>query len=170
MKTIIEVAILLILIGCNNNKPAVGVKSDSTHNDLTLIPTFETLLPSEEFDSIIFAFIQENPCDDCIYELYIDKLHPTKTLITLKQRVYNIGYLKKTNSLFTVKFHQKAFFVYSGLEDIFIGDKKLMVYKDKSASENVFTEWCIILDLGKWSINKNCMDIPFFPSEPIKFR
>ncbi|HEY4060514.1 MAG TPA: hypothetical protein VGM30_01365 [Puia sp.] len=145
-------------------------KIDSSRHDFILSPTYTTLLPNDKFDSIVFYFIKENPCDDCIYELYADKIYPTKTIITLKKRVYNVEYLKKKNPLFTVNFYQKSFFVYSGVEDIFSGDKKIMNYRADNIKENVFSQWGIILDSGKYTVTKNFEDIPFFPSTPVRFR
>jgi len=128
-----------------------------------LIPTYNALLPNKKFDSIVLAFVKENPCDSCIDEMYIDKVYPRETLITLKQRVYNIEYLKKQNPLFIIKYGQKQFFVYSGLEDIFIGDKKSMPYNYKDANNKNFVKWGITIDSNKYIVNKKYEGQPFFP-------
>ena len=168
MKIIIGIAVVVSIISCNT-KTKVSY-SDFNINDSILEPTYTALLPDKDLDSIVFSFIRENPCDSCIYEMYVDKVYPTKILITLKERFYNIEYLKRQNPLFAINFNQKKFFVYSGLEDIFSGNKKAMIYKDKNSSGNQFVEWSIVIDSGKYNVNKMSEEIPFFPSEPVKFR
>jgi hypothetical protein len=45
-----------------------------------------------------------------------------------------------------------------------------MNYKDQNDNENAFTQWGIVLDSGKYTIDKKSGNIPFFPSTPIKLR
>jgi len=163
LKTIYTIFCLFVLCSCNNTKIEPITLKDSMQSNRILIPTYNALLPNKKFDSIVLAFVKENPCDSCIDEMYIDKVYPRETLITLKQRVYNIEYLKKQNPLFIIKYGQKQFFVYSGLEDIFIGDKKSMPYNYKDANNKNFVKWGITIDSNKYIVNKKYEGQPFFP-------
>jgi hypothetical protein len=169
LKIIIVAAFILTIFSCGNNKKDVNAEHPPERNGFAFIPTYQSILPCEGLDSIVLLFIQERPCADCIFELYIDKVYPTRTLITLKKRLYDNDYLKRSTSLFMINIHQKDFFVYSGLEDIFLGDKKL-IRKRKEGVHNVYSNWGAILDSGKWTVNRNSDEFPFYPSEPIKFR
>ena len=162
---------LLFFYGCNNAKTNTININDSSQNNRALIPTYKTLLPNEKFDSIVFAFIKAKPCDSCLYEMYVDERYPDDILVTLKKRVYNAEYIKKhSNSLFTINYGDKQFFVYSGLESVFIGDKKSIIY-DKDANNGVFVKWEIFIDSNNYKVDTAFEGFPFFPlPQPIKFR
>lgn len=163
MKTISIILCLFFLYSCKNTKAKPITVKDSLLSDHIFKPTYNALLPNKKFDSIVVLFIKENPCDSCINEIYIDKVYPDKTLVTLKERVYNTEYLKKQNPLFIVNYCKKQFFVYSGLEDIFIGDKKLMPYNYNDANNKIFVKWGIVIDSNNYIVNRKYEGQPFFP-------
>lgn len=145
------------------------VSSDSVDTSIQLSKTFQTLSTANQIDTIIKTFLQENNCDSCIHEIYIDKITPFKTIVTLRARIYSLEYLKNKDPLFTIKFYGTPFYLYSGIEDILVGDKKLMTYTGKE-KEGKFGDWNIILDSGKVEVKKIDVGIPFYQSSPPKIR
>jgi len=85
-------------------------------------------------------------------------------IITLKSRAYSTEYLSKTNSLFTSTIKGVRFNVYSGLEDVFVGDKTNFDYSVKDSSNIVFKVWSIFVKPETIRVEKDT-GYPFFPGE-----
>ena len=100
--------------------------------------------------------------------MYIDERYSDEISVILKERVYNIEYLKENNPLFSINYGQKQFFVYSGLENVFIGDKKGMNYS-KDANNKVFVKWEIMIDSNNYKVDTSYRGLPFFP-EPMPLK
>lgn len=166
MKLIFIISTILLLYSCSNNQVETKINADSIYNETQLKPTFKSFLPNQKIDSLIMAFIEETPCDSCIHEMYIDKINPVKTIITLRARVYSLEYLQEKKPLFTVKYDNLLFYLYSGMEDVLIGDQQLMNYAGKEKEGVTYNDWDIIIDSGNYKVKKVDVGIPFFPATP----
>ena len=100
--------------------------------------------------------------------MYINKVLPWKTLITLRIIMYDTSDLKNLDPLFTINYGQKEFYIYSGIEDVFVGDKKLITYSNINPKNAVFHQWGIIIDSSRYEIDTtgSNVGIPFFPPTP----
>src|ERR1035438_10292018 len=82
----------------NNKNTEIGNEASS----LILKPTFDDLRLSGKVKAAIDSFILETNCDDCIHELFIDKILPDSMIITLKARAYSSSYFKQVNAFHTM--------------------------------------------------------------------
>jgi hypothetical protein len=159
---------IFILCKCNTkNANSVGNEKNSSRNH-KLIPTYDSLFSDERLDSIILAFIKSTPCDSCIYEMHVDKVLPSKSLVALIIRPIHRKYFEIKNPLFTIDYGNKTFFVYTGLEEILKGDKKFISYPSQNSSNNIFNQWDLTIDSSQYEVetNKANVGMPFFPQTP----
>lgn len=140
--------------------------NDSTKEDkgVTLTTTYQNLIIDDRVNSLLQKFINEANCRNCINEIHVDKVKPDEIIIVLKSRVYSTEYLNKTNPLFTSVINGVRFNVYSGLEDVFIGDKTHLDYSIKDSSNTVFKVWSLFVKPYSIRIEKE-VGYPFFPGE-----
>jgi hypothetical protein len=150
--------VLFFLAACNNNRTS---DIDAPEE---LKPTFDSLYLKKNVKIAIDSFLKEANCIDCIDEIYVDKILPDSMVITLKARAYSPAYMKQINSLFTLNIKGHLFFVYTGLEDILKGNKKLMLMRTDTLS-NKFFLWTLIVRRDSLSIIKSGY-LPFFPGQP----
>jgi hypothetical protein len=130
-----------------------------------LVPTFDSARWNSKVLIAVDSFLKTINCPDCIYEIYIDKILPDYTLITLKSRNYAYGYMASLNPLYITKLYGRNFYVYTGLEDVLKGDKKhMIVYKDSSSI--TFVKWTLVIKGDSLRIEKKD-NYPFFPSEEL---
>jgi len=150
--TIYTILIILILYSCNKE----------TKGDMSLKPNNEML-------KIMDSFVAENYCEDCIYELYIDKIDPniyTTILYTGKQSLTNeenfnnqqeaVNIAKTTNG--------KIFKIYTGIEYYF--RKKSNNLKIEKNDEYDSTKNAILIvkdSFGKLTTIKQTYAYPFMP-------
>lgn len=97
--------------------------SNNVDSETLLNPTFDKISFNLKIEKIIELFIQEDTCQSCIHEIYIDKIRQPRTDILISSRVFSSEYLKNCDPLFITKIKGINFYIYSRLEDVFIGDK-----------------------------------------------
>jgi hypothetical protein len=131
--------------------------------EMAIAPTFDSISWSPIVLSAVDSFVQENNCEKCIYELYVNKVLPEYTLINIKVRTPYASYVKKNRPLFMCKIKGKVFYIYTGLEDVLLGDnKKIMI--DTGSNVIVYKNWTLIINNESTKIKKDG-GFPFFPSE-----
>lgn len=150
--TIYTILIILILSSCNKE----------TKGNMSLKPNNEML-------KIMDSFVAENYCEDCIYELYIDKIDPhiyTTILYTGKQSLTDeenfnnqqeaVNIAKTTNGT--------IFKIYTGIEYYF--RKKSNNLKIEKNDEYDTTKNAILIvkdSFGKLTTIKQSYAYPFMP-------
>jgi hypothetical protein len=158
---------LLLLVGvisCQTSSYKEGAKNTNEDKEIALKQTYQRLQFDNRVNTILKEFIDEAKCKDCINEMHVDKVRPDEIIVTLKSRVYSIEYLSKTNPLFTSTINGVRFNVYSGLEDVFVGDKTNFDYSVKDSSNTVFKVWSIFVKPDSIRVEKDT-GYPFFPGE-----
>jgi hypothetical protein len=124
--------------------------------------TFENASWNPKVLSVIDSFVEENNCEKCIYELYINKVLPNYLLVNIKTRPPSAEYLKNQQPLFTSIIKGRLFYIYTGLEDILVGDKR-RIYITTDTSVLFYKNWTIVITGDSLKIKKDG-GIPFFPS------
>ena len=124
--------------------------------------TFENASWNSKVLSIIDSFIEENNCEKCIYELYINKVLPNYLLINIKARPPSAEYLSSQKPLLTSVIKGRLFYIYSGLEDVLVGDKR-RINITTDTSIHFYKNWTIVVN-GDSMETKKDGGIPFFPS------
>jgi len=158
MKTRFFFIFLFFYLSCR--KPILTVQNTSSRLDLNL--TFDSASWNPKILAVIDSFATQCDCEKCIYELYVNKVLPNYLIINIKARSPSAEYLKKQDPLFVSTIKARQFYIYSGLEDVLIGDqKKIQIATDTSIK--VYMNWTIISNGDSMEINKNG-GYPFFPS------
>ena len=126
-----------------------------------LIPTYDSLSFKPNLIFLIDSFDKVIQCKDCLHEMYIDKIFPDYTLITLKARWYSSEYLSKSNALFTTNISNTKYYVFSGIEDIMQARKRPeKIQKDSSSTK--FKIWTLIMNRETITVDTTGY-YPFFP-------
>ncbi len=168
MKQFALIIIPVFLICCNNQKDK-KTNSGTVVQEEGLAPTFKSLHFNDKVEAVIMNFLAEDTCKECLHEMYVDKVRSDYMIIVLKSRPYSPDYLKKINPLFTTKLNRITFFVFTGLEDIIIGDKsKTLLVKGDSTSNN-FKVWSIFIEADSLRVEKD-IGLPFYPASPSKIK
>lgn len=156
---------LIAIISCNATHDKE--RQDVTIADSTMIlkPTFESIAFNNKVKDVVKEFITEDKCTDCVHEMYIDKIHPNQSTIVLKSRVYSAQYLNGINPLFITKINGIDFYIFSGLEDIFVGDRKKISYTTTDTTNGNYRVWSLIIQSDSIKVEKD-IGKPFFPAEP----
>jgi len=141
-------------------QPIHSVQEPPARQDLNL--TFDSASWDPKILAVIDSFAKQCDCEKCIYELYVNKVLPNYLLINIKARSPSAEYLKKQNPLFVSIIKNRQFYIYSGLEDVLIGDQK-QIHIATDTSITVYKNWTIISNGDSIKINKNG-GYPFFPS------
>jgi hypothetical protein len=152
---------LVFFVSCHQNE---ALKLDQVGWP-GLKPTFENTSWNPIVLSIIDSLIVESHCDQCINELYVDKVLPHYILITMKVRTPSIEYMKDKRPLLTANIRGKLFYIYSGLEDVLYSDKKRLELKPDSTI-NFYMNWTIVLNSDSVEVRKDG-GYPFFPSDAV---
>lgn len=153
----------IFFLSCNNQDKKKE-SSGGSREDLELTPTFKHLSFNSKVEGVIKNFLNEDTCNGCLHEMYIDKVRPNYTIIVIKSRPQVSDYLKATNPLFTIKVAGTNFSVFTGLEDIIIGDKSKALLASDSTGNN-FKVWSIYLQSDSLRVEKD-IGMPFFPPSP----
>lgn len=118
---------------------------------------------NDRLKGILKQFINDNPCMNCINKLYIDKIEPYRTVITLEQIPFNSSDYKKLKPepLLYVLVDSCKFYVYNGMEGYFN-----VSYEDvDSISKKIgdkYLRWTVVDTKDSIIINRNG-SFPFFP-------
>ena len=165
MRSFLVILITLSFLSCRDNTGKQNEEKKMNASFGSLVPIYDSLHWNNKVLSAIDTFLKEGNCNNCINEIYIDKILPDYYLITLKSRVYSSVYLDKCHPLFITKFYEKNFYVYSGIEDFVTGDKKhLPIITDSSG--NTFITWTLVVKKDRVRIEKK-LAYPFFPPDEL---
>jgi len=128
-------------------------------------------------DSLLHLFVQKANCQDCYYEMYIDKRDINETLICLRASLkYPKGindskelltdYLKKRKPTLYTIVNNVTVFVYTGIEDMIIlssHDENIEFYK-KGSSFYEYT-WVIRKKNNIYNVFEGAWVVPFEKTE-----
>lgn len=115
--------IAAFFLDCNNKKETGETNNTESQKVFELTPTFKLLDFNGNLGNAIKSFLDEDMCKHCLHEMYVDKVRPNYTIMVVRSRPYSVDYLKTVNPLFNTKIAGTTFSVFTGLEDIFVGDK-----------------------------------------------
>lgn len=180
MKTIIchsatYVFLLLVLL----TSCAFSGSKNLGRNQESTISTTGNVNFNPTVDSLLHLFVQKANCQDCYYEMYIDKRDINETLICLRASLkYPKGindskellkdYLKKRKPALYTKIDNVMVFVYTGIEDLIVlssFDENIELHKYRSA----FYEytWVIRKNNTEYNVSEGAWVNPF---EKAKFK
>lgn len=165
----VKALVIILFIFCYSCN---GIKKPRAQTDLvlsnhSLLQRYDTISVNPKLDSMILEFCEANPCDSCINEVFIDKVLPSKTIITLRSRPFSSEYLRNNNPLFFLKIEESIFYVYMGVEEIFIGRKPILNSQSSKRGDSLkYNSWNIFIDSGRYEIEKLDVGIPFYPATP----
>lgn len=158
MKANVVMLLCFFYLSCKQSK----TNADKPVSEQTINFTFVNAFWNSKVLSVIDSFVDENNCEKCIYELYVNKVLPNYLLINIKARPPVEGYLRSQNPLFTSVIKGRLFYIYSGLEDVLKGDKRMISYTTDT-SVLFYKIWTIVVNGDSIRIKKD-ESIPFLPS------
>lgn len=154
MKNIIVVILIFSLFSCKENLDK---------NELIANPNIVQTLDS---------FVKYGSCDDCIYELYIDKKAPQLCELILYKGKYSLMERTGNNTVLPVTYFKTSrgirVEVYSGSEDYFRksnATKSNHIMKDDSVIENTdnYKIWVVQDSAGVFTTREVRFAYPFMP-------
>lgn len=131
---------------------------------------FEKLKPNNSLLRIIDLFVSAHSCDECIYEIYIDKINPnyyTTIIYAGKQSLTaeeNYQYYQEAIN-YTISTNGTIFKIYTGVEHYFTRESNLTdkILKVKQY-DNTESSILIVKDsFGKLTSIKQSFAYPFIP-------
>ena len=148
---------ICLFLNCSNNT-----------DKFTLNLTSDKIGMNEKMKTMLKQFVRENPCKNCINEIYINKIFSIenidfKTIITLQQIPFNKkDFIKlKPKPLLSINIDSCTFFIYNGMEDYFdFNYEKIDTISKEEGSK--FVSWTII-DTKDTLIIKKKGEHPFSP-------
>jgi len=161
------ILIMLTIVSCKAPNSREKYQRESIDSSLGLQSTYQNLKMNDRLNNIIKEFIAETNCKECIHEMYVDKVRPDETIVVLKSRAYSAEYAKQINPLFTSKIDGVQFNIFSGLEDVIVGDKARVTYSSADTTKTIYKVWSLFIKAGNIKIEKDIGN-PFFPAEPPK--
>ena len=160
---VIMFAVLIALISCKANNQKKKDKDG-------ILPTSIYFKSSKMLDSLANVVLDSVKCNDCINEVYIDKVTIKETYITFRVTTYNPKYqneyLEQQNPLFYFIKNGQKIFVITGVEKYITGDQdqaRKLLFSEKNRTK---TEFEIII---KFKIFENSISMqrvaggPFMP-------
>jgi hypothetical protein len=167
---------VFLLLVCFTNCAFSGSKNLDKNQKNTISITGNIKFDST-VDSLLHLFVQKANCQDCYYEMYIDKRDINETLICLRASLkYPKGindskelltdYLKKRKPTLYTKINNVTVFVYTGIEDMIIlssHDENIEFNKNRSS----FYEytWVIRKKNNKYNVFEGTWVVPFEKTE-----
>lgn len=107
-------------------------------------------------------FIDSANCDECIYNLYIDKIVDKSEIIySFECLPYSKSYLLENNPLFYLTVDGTRIYLYTGIEDSMFS-KDVWSLPDSTTYTNIDMLWNVIYKDGRYTLRKNG-STPFFP-------
>jgi hypothetical protein len=150
------VAFLLVFCGCSN-------KSDRPEFNTSQVQIADRIFFNNKIDSLLRTFINNHPCDSCLYELYIDKKDPFEYKLTIKSILSTEEYLHVNSPVNYATFDENIIFIYSGFEDFINKDEYSITIKTpKTEKFECIASWSyVILKDTSYLIENINPDIPF---------
>gem|GEM_PF-2009626 len=157
MKNLCLISYLVCLLGsCNQNPNNPHFDEQST----ILHPTYKNVTLHDSLQSVITKFMREETCKSRFNDLFIDKINPVKTVITIKSRHYPAP--EAGQPLLYTKIEESIFFIYSGPEQYFKSDMSLTDKNEFTKDSCTVNFWTIIDSAGYYQIIKRGL-LPFSP-------
>lgn len=141
---------------CNNDK------SGSGDQQLDLNVVSNNITVSENLKSILDKYLDSVNCSACLNEIYIQKVEPHKTIITIDSKGVNKEYLSIKRPLNVITYRGVQFFVYSGIEDYFTTTTNYENLYSQTNTSCITTTWQIEDKFGTIKINTKG-GFPFLP-------
>ena len=158
IKKIIFILLATIIYACTNNK--------TTEQEVSLV--YSEIELNERFKALLQQFIEENPCENCVIRVYIDKVYEMKknidygNIITIYQQPLRRDPYHELDPspILKARIGSTIFYIHSGIEDY------LNVTKDKPKSaennaEGNFADWTVIDKNGSFDIYRGSLRQPF---------
>lgn len=114
LSLLLFISTIQIFISCQEKKR-------SSIND-GVYPTSSTYSPSKLIDSISKIFIDSSNCDQCLNELYIDKVYEDEVIFTFKAKPFYPDFFDKKKPLLYFETSGRKIFIFTGAEDFFKGN------------------------------------------------
>lgn len=162
------VFVVLALTSCTQSK---NKKTDQkSNNTFSSTGSFNF---NPDVDSLLHLFIHKAKCQDCYYEMYIDKRDENEDLICLRASLHypkNIkdnkaliqDYLKTRNPMLYAKIDNVVVFIYTGIEDIVTPNSFYDNIKfHKSISSYYEYTWVIKKFKNKYTVYEETWTLPF---------
>ena len=108
--------LLSITFSCQNNS-----QKDQTDN---IYPSSSIYYSSKLIDSLSSLFIDSAKCDDCINEVYVDKINEDETYFTFKAKSFYKEYFEKNRPSYYLSIKGKTIFIFTGIETLITGNLK----------------------------------------------
>ena len=117
-----------------------------------ILPTSSEYSTDKLIDSLSELFIDSAKCNDCLKELYIDKVYKYTAYLTFIARPYYKEYFVRNKPLFYFLINGNKIFVYTGTEEFLKGNQEkasLLKFKDDETEYWLRMEFSIIEDSVK---------------------
>lgn len=153
-KILIVSFLLLMFVSCS--------KSDWQPDSEVMIVK-ENAVFDDNILSILDQYEESTNCISCLNIIYIDKVEPHKTIITIKSIGANLDYLNNSRPLMYFYHNNIVYFVFTGIEDYL---KPIYDYSGvlnlQTNEKCTSTTWQVIDSIGGYRILKQ-IGYPFFP-------
>ena len=123
--------VFLFVMAAIFNSSCTEQKKNITNGNI--LPTSSEYSTDKLIDSLSKLFIDSAKCNDCIKELYIDKVYKYTTYLTFIARPYYKEYFIRNKPLFYFLINENKIFVYTGAEEFLKGNQeeaRLLKFKD----------------------------------------
>ncbi|MFC6999969.1 hypothetical protein [Rufibacter roseus] len=142
--------IILITTGCKENNEL------NNSNDLEI--TSNAVTSDKRLKYILDEYLKEVDCDNCLHEIFFDRVIYNQTIITLRNLPYDTTYILKQKPLLQLKYKNTPFIIFNGMEDYFNGQydfgekgkNKIDWFNESYKS----MQWTIVDSAGIVKINK----------------
>ena len=136
-------------------------------------PEVLALKPNKEIEQLLKSFVAKNPCEKCLYELYINKELPDSYILTIYRgevsftQDENIHYNQQSLGRITIS--GKEFKVFSGAEHYFnneriLNEHKEVVFDSFPNNKHIIPiAWTAIDSAGTITIKSYTNVYPFIP-------
>ena len=144
---------LLLFLACKHDDRSKAVRGDNIELDISL-------------KQLMIKYINYEPCEDCIYEVYIDKKSPDNYQVILYKGSNSLTFeeyiKKKKYPLFYTYVSNKKVYVYSGAENYFSVKDPLILQGGKNKTDKTFKVWVLSDSLGVKKLDTFNQVYPFF--------
>lgn len=153
MKRTILLFFLLLFFACRHDYKSVAYKG----YDIELESGLKRLMSE---------YINYEPCEDCVFEIYINKKSPDNYRIIFYKGSNSLTYeeyiKKKKYPLFYTYILNKKVYVYSGAENYFSVKNPLIVQEGKNKTDKTFKVWVLSDSVGVKKLDTFNQVYPFF--------
>jgi hypothetical protein len=139
MKYLVPIVLCLLILGCGetqNHKSPINLDANP------------------KISKILAEFCEIENCQNCLKELFIDRINPDSTIFTVRVRGYMSEYRAEPPPFFTFNINGNIFYVYTGAEKYLKPDSTFKSYieREKKCVESI---WTIFEKNGNYVIDKH---------------